>query len=42
MTRGEFIKSAGAAAVVAAAGRSFGDDKPVAIPDIYVALQAEG
>lgn len=41
MTRGEFIKSVGAAAVVAAAGRSFGEDKPVAIPDSYAALQAE-
>ena len=41
MTRGEFLKTAGSAAILAAAGDSFGADEAIAVPDAYAALQAE-
>ena len=41
MTRGEFLKSAGSAAVLAAVGDSFGDETARAAKPGYAALQAE-
>ena len=41
MTRNEFIRTAGAAAVLTAAGRSFGGETAIGAPVDYAALQAE-
>ena len=41
MTRGEFIRTAGAAAVMTAAGRAFGGEAAIGAPVDYAALQAE-
>ena len=41
MTRGEFLKAAGSAAILAAAGDSFGDGTAVGAKVDYAALQAE-
>ena len=41
MTRGEFLKTAGSAAILAAAGDSFGDGTAVGAKVDYAALQAE-
>ena len=41
MTRGEFLKTAGSAAILAAAGDSFGDGTAIGAKVDYAALQAE-
>ena len=41
MTRGEFLKAAGSAAILAAAGDSFGGERTIGAKADYAALQAE-